>query len=405
MSESPLDRLSPEERRRWRLIVGPNADKPGERPPLSDEHDVRRDRCLELVYGSGDGYGYAPAPKLGAGKSRGGPGNPAPFVPEWLEDLRRSFPRPVIEHVQREALKQRGWERLLLEPENLAVLEHDATLVAALLALKDMVPEETKALARNVVAEVVRKIEEELTFKILSALAGRPSPSRLRRTGPASRIDWNRTIRKSLKHYQPEVETVVPDPVLFRDAERRQFDDRRVILLIDQSGSMATSLVYAAVMGSVLATLKNLSTHVLLFDVGVVDVSEELSDPVDVLFGATLGGGTSIRTALAAAQARVTEPARTLVVLISDLMEGENPRLMLTRMGELKAAGVTVLCLLSLQPDGVPVYSRANAQEVARLGIPVFACTPDRLVDVLRCVMDGHGLATLGIATPLAEEP
>lgn len=412
----PLNRLPGEERRRWRLITGPAAEQmkgdagreraagaggegtDEETQILESEADRRRDRCMELVYGQSDGFGYAKRDR------RGGQGDPAPYIPEWLEDLRNGFPRSVVEHVQHEALKQRGWERLLLEPENLRALEHDAELVAALLTLKDLVPDETKALARSVVAEVVRRIEDELRMKIVSSLGGRPSPTRLRRTGAASAIDWPRTIRGSLKHYQPEVETIVPDPVLFRDCERRQFDDRDVILLIDQSGSMAVSLVYAAVIGSVLASLPNLSTKVLLFDTRVVDVSDHLADPVDVLFGAQLGGGTSIHVALQAAQNLVVDPRRTLLVLISDLEEGADPRLMLTTMGEMKAAGVTQLCLLGLQRTGFPSYSVPNAKAAARLGIPSFACTPDRLVDVLRCLMDGRSLTTLGISMPAVEE-
>ena len=417
----PLDRLGEEERRRWRLITGPASEAPqggdataggagaggggalgggagagGAGPALQSEEDVRRDRCMELVYGRGDGYGYATA-------RGGGQGGPAPYIPAWLEDLRRGFPRPVVEQVQREALKHRGWERLILEPENLAALEHDANLVAALIALKDLVPEETKAVARAVVAEVVQQIERELRARVVSALGGRASSTRLRRTGPATRIDWPRTIRRSLKHYQPELETVVPDPVLFRDSEKRQFDDRHVLLLVDQSASMAASLVYAAVMGSVLASLRNLSTRMLLFDVRVVDVTAQLSDPVDVLFGAQLGGGTAIHVALAAAQALIVEPRRTLVVLISDLEEGADPRLMLTKMAQLKAQGATVLCLLNLDVNANPAFNRQNAREVARLGIPAFACTPDKLVDVLRCTLDGRSLATVGVEVPRAD--
>lgn len=407
-----LEALPDEERRRWRLITGPESEQGegegegkgegkggGQGTMLASEMDRRRDRCMELVYGKPDGLGYT-----GGAKARGErgaiAGNPAPFVPRWLEDLRKGFPRSVLQQVQKEALQQKGWERLLLEPENLASLEHDAHLVSALLAMKDLVPDETKALARAVVAEVVRQLEQEIRYKILRALSGRATPTKLRRTGPATRIDWNRTIRASLKHYQPDQETLVPDPVLFRDSERRQFDDRHVIMLVDQSGSMWTSMVHAAVMGSVMATLKNLTTKLLLFDDKVVDVSDQLADPVEVLFGAQLGGGTSIRTALAAAERILVEPRRTMVVLVSDLEENDDPRLMIEILRRIRGEGATVLCLLGLDLDARPSYNRANAQAITGLGIPVFACTPDKFVDVMRCVMDGRSLSTLGIEMP-----
>jgi hypothetical protein len=425
--KGPMERLKPEERRRWRLITGPAADRHdemqdgagsgqgeggeeegggsqgGKPSPLSPQ-DRQRDRCLELIYGTPNGYGYVQQGGEGTGM-RGGGGSPAPYIPQWLKDLRAGFPRSVVEQVQREALKRAGWERLLLEPENLKALEQNDNLAAALLALKDLVPDETKALARTVVAAIVRRIEEELKLKLLRALSGRVSHSRVRRIGPATRIDWSRTIRRSLRHYQSDLETLVPDPVLFRDSDRRHFDDRHVILCVDQSGSMATSLIYATIMASVMASLKNLTTKLVLFDERVVDMSERLSDPVDVLFGAQLGGGTAIHKALDYARTLVVEPRRTLLVLISDLDDNAEASIFLTHLAKLRDAGVTSLCLLGLAPDGVPYYNHENASQVAALGIPAFAATPDRFVDVLRCVLDGHALSTVGVDVPRREGP
>lgn len=417
-ARGPVERLGDEERRRWRLITGPGSEQcpemggggGGEGPArpgggLAAREDRLRDRCLELIYGRGDGYGYETFEEEGYPNApAGGRGSPAPFIPRWIKDLRAGFPRSVVEQVQREALGRGGWERLILEPENLRALEQSDQLAAALLALKDLVPDETKALARAVVARIVRRIEEELKLKMLRALSGRVSHARVRLTGPATRIDWPRTIKRSLRHYQPELETLVPDPVLFRDSDRRHFDDRHVILLVDQSGSMSTSLLYATIMASVMASLKNLSTRLVLFDERIVDMSDRLSDPVDVLFGAQLGGGTAIHQALAYAQTRVVEPRRTLLVLISDLEENADPDIMLTRLAELRDSGVTTLCLLSLAPDGQTTFSRDNARKVAALGVPAFAATPDRFIDVLRCVLDGRSLATAGVDVPRRED-
>jgi hypothetical protein len=153
---------------------------------------------------------------------------------------------------------------------------------------------------------------------------------------------------------------------------------------------MAASVVHAGVLGSALASLPTLATRVVAFDTAVVDLSDELADPVDVLFGIQLGGGTDIDRALAYCQTLVTRPARTLLVLLSDLYEGGDEGAMLRRAASLIASGVRLIVLLALSDDGAPGYSRDNAARLAALGAPVFACTPDRFPDMLAAALDGR---------------
>src|SRR5205085_6190333 len=143
-----------------------------------------------------------------------------------------------------------------------------------------------------------------------------------------------------------------------------------IVLCVDQSGSMATSVVYAGIFGAVLATLRSISTRMVVFDTEVVDLSDDLQDPVDLLFGVQLGGGTDINRALAYCQQVITRPAQTILVLITDLYEGGNQQEMLRRATELVASGVQVICLLALSDKGTPSFDQGNAAHLAALGIP-----------------------------------
>ncbi len=194
-------------------------------------------------------------------------------------------------------------------------------------------------------------------------------------------IDWNRAVRANLKHYLPEYRTVVPHR-LVGFGRRQQGVQREVVLCVDQSGSMATSVVYASILANVMATIRALKTHLVLYDTAVVDLTEQLSDPVDVIFGTQLGGGTDTTPALEHCQRLITSPRRTVLLLITDLYDSD-PERMLAKLAELEAGGVVVVVLLALSGDGKPGYSAETAQRLAELGIPAFACTPDAFPDLI----------------------
>ena len=214
-------------------------------------------------------------------------------------------------------------------------------------------------------------------------------------------IDWNRTIGANLTRYLPEYRTVVPER-LVGYGRRQQVVARDVVLAIDQSGSMASSVVYAAVFGAVLASIRALKTSLVVFDTAVVDLTSQLSDPVDVLFGTQLGGGTDINKAIAYSQTLITRPRDSIFVLISDLIEGGIREQMLSRIAALTSAGVQVVVLLALSDDGAPVFDRENAAALAGLGVPAFACTPDEFPDLLAVAIDGGDVAAWAHRTELS---
>lgn len=377
--------MTDEERlRRWRLVLGGDAAAGGG-PALSTE-DAAIEAALAALYDADD------SDPSGAPERRGGGlGASAPRVARWLGDIRRYFPSTVVQVMQADAIERLHLDRLLLEPEMLDAVEPDVHLIGTLLALRRAMPEPAKRAARRVVSTVAADIERRFAQPIRSAVTGAlHRASRVNR--PRHRdIDWNRTIRVNLRHYQPSLGTVVPQRLV--GYGRHSFAVHRdVVLCVDQSGSMATSVVYAGVFASVLASVRALRTSLIVFDTAVVDLTERLADPVDVLFGTQLGGGTDINRALAYASTLISRPRDTILVLISDLYEGGAREQMLRRIAGLLSDHVQVVVLLALSDDGAPSFDRDNAAALARLGIPAFACTPDAFADLMIAAIERRDL-------------
>ncbi|CAM5427458.1 VWA domain-containing protein [Streptomyces parvulus] len=368
--------------RRWRLVLGGDpADGTGH--PLTGR-DAAMDKALNALYGK------ETAPRGGRDRAAG-LGGSAPAVARWLGDIRTYFPSSVVQVMQRDAIDRLGLATLLLEPEMLEAVEPDVHLVGTLLSLNQAMPETTKETARAVVRKVVEDLEKRLAARTRATLTGALDRS-ARVTRPRHRdIDWHRTISANLRHYLPEYRTVVPERLVGHGRASRSVG-REVVLCVDQSGSMAASVVYASVFAAVLASVPSIATRLVVFDTAVADLTDRLDDPVDVLFGTRLGGGTDINRALAYCQSRITRPAETVVVLISDLYEGGIRDEMLGRVAAMRAAGVGFVTLLALSDEGAPAYDREHAAALAALGAPAFACTPDQFPEVMAAAIERRPL-------------
>ena len=366
----PQDRL-----RRWRLLLG-GAGEDALGVALTGEERAM-DAVLAALYGGGPDEGPATGGQRGAGL-----GGSAPRVARWLGDIRTYFPSTVVQVMQRDAIERLNLTRLLLEPELLSSVTPDVPLVGTLLSLNGVMPEHTKSTARQVVAQVVAEIERRVAERTRAAVAGALNRAERTRRPKLRDVDWNRTVAANLARYVPEHRTVVPER-LVGYGRRQRVVARDVVLAIDQSGSMAESVVYSGVFGAVLASMRTLRTSLVVFDTAVVDLTDRLDDPVEILFGTQLGGGTDINKAIAYCQSLVTRPADTLFVLISDLYEGGIRDEMLRRVAELTSAGVQVVALLALSDSGAPSFDHENAAALASLGVPAFACTPDAFPDLL----------------------
>ena len=376
----------PERTRRWRLLLGEAAADPLGTGKLSGD-DLAMDEALAGVYDSDE-----PGAAEGRGPRQGGLGGSAPRVARWLGDIRTYFPSSVVQVMQRDAVERLNLTQLLLEPELLESVQPDVHLVGTLVSLNGVMPEHTKETARSVVRTVVEQIEQRVADRTRSAVHGALNRAARTRRPHLRDIDWQRTIAANLKHYLPEHRTVVPERLVGYGRSQR-IVAKDVVVAIDQSGSMAESVVYASVFGAVLAGIRSLRTSVVAFDTAVVDLTDKLEDPVEVLFGCQLGGGTDINRAIAYCQGLITRPQDTLFVLVSDLFEGGIADDMVRRVAAMQAAGVTVVVLLALSDSGAPGYDHDHAAALAALGVPAFACTPDLFPELLAVALGGEDVA------------
>ncbi|MCI9566836.1 MAG: VWA domain-containing protein [Lawsonibacter sp.] len=369
---------------RWRLILGQETEQSFTQMggvPLTQE-ELLMDSALGAIYGGpGEGFG---GPGQGAGK-----GPSSPVISKWLGDLRSLFDPETVAVVQNDAIERKGLKQLLLEPELLDGLEPDLNMASTLLMLKDQIPKKSKESARNFIRKIVEEIDkllaDDMRRAVTAALDRRahsPLPS-------ASALDFPYTIRRNLKNYNTQLKTIIPERVWFFDRTSR-INRWHVILDIDQSGSMGQSIIYSSIMACILASMSAVKTSVVAFDTQIMDLTPLCEDPVDLLFGFQMGGGTDIAKSIAYCQELVESPAKTLFFLISDLDEGGNRAALLRRLEELKGSGVTVAVLLAIADGGKPYYDAQTAQRVAAMDIPCFACAPETLPQLLEQALTGR---------------
>ncbi len=354
--------------KRWRLILGGN-EADGTGITLTPE-EQRIDQSLEAVYDS---------------DRRGGLGSSAPKVSRWLGDIREFFPQTVVQIIQRDAIKRLNITSLLTEKEMLETVVPDVHLVATLMSLSRVIPEKNKEMARQVVRKVVDELLRKLSAPTQQAVTGALNRSARRRNPRYNEIDWKTTITKNLKNYQPEYKTIIPEVRIGYGRKRKAMKD--IILCLDQSGSMGTSVIYSGIFGSVLASIPAVNTRMVVFDTAVVDLTDDLQDPVDLLFGVQLGGGTDIARALTYCQGVITRPQDTVLVLVTDLYEGGDPREMRKKFVSLVNSGVQLIVLPALNDDGAPSYDKNHAEFLANIGVPTFACTPDKFPDLMAAAL------------------
>lgn len=368
--------------------------------PLTGD-DARIDTALGAVY---DERGRR------AGFRGGGLGSSAPSVARWLGDIRRYFPTSVVQVLQRDAIERLQLHQLLLEPELLDAVEPDLHLATLLVSLQSVLPDETRDSARSVVRAVVADIERAFAARTKAAVDGAIVRSQRTRHPRSADIDWLRTIEANLRHYVPDRRTVVPERLVGHHRRRRGLA-REVVVAIDQSASMADSVVYASVYCAVLASMPSLRTQVVAFDTAVVDLTALAVDPVDLAFGVQLGGGTDIATAVAYCRRLVTSPADSVLVVVSDLFEGGSPSLLVERMAEFVRAGTTVVVLLALSDQGAPAYDHGIAAALADVGVVSLACTPSAFPELFAAALEGrdvgqwaneHGLHTAAAVSDAA---
>ncbi|WP_129674875.1 VWA domain-containing protein [Candidatus Chloroploca sp. Khr17] len=377
-----------ERQRRWRLILGESANESLGYPLQGN--DLAMDRALETLYDRERSASLSSS---------------SPSVARWLGDIRTYFPSSVVQVMQRDAIERLNLHQMLLEPELLNSVTPDVHLVSTLISLRSVMPDRVIDTARQVVRKVVEELSRKLEAPTRQAIVGSLSRATRNFRPRHNEIDWGRTLRRNLRHYQPAYRTIIPERLIGYGRKRGSLRD--VILCVDQSGSMGPSVVYSSVFGAVLASLPAVTTRMVVFDTAVVDLTTDLNDPVELLFGVQLGGGTDINQALAYCQSLVQRPQETIIVLISDLYEGGNRSEMLQRAANLTTSGVQLIALLALSDQGAPAYDQRNASALTALGVPAFACTPDLFPDLMATAINrrdlGQWAAAQGFVTARGE--
>ena len=377
------DRLS-----RWRLILGSEAQKRmegmGDGPDLSQE-DLMMDTALDAIYNRDMKFGFGG----GAGK-----GASSPQISRWLGDVRTLFDKDIVKIIQSDAMERCGLKQLIFEPELLENIEPDMHMASMILTLKDQIPKQSKENAREFIRKIVEQINALLETDLKRAVTASINRKLHSPIPSASALDFQTTIRKGIKDYNTKLKKIIPQKYYFFERSATTAANKYTVILdIDQSGSMGESVIYSSIMSCILASMSAIKTKVVAFDTNIVDLSEKCEDPIDLLFGFTLGGGTDIEKSIKYCTKYIENPKKTIFFLISDLEEGGNRAGLLRRLTQMKEDGVIVICLLAISDSGKPYYDANMAQRIANNGIPCFAAAPQMLPRLLEKAMKNEDMS------------
>ncbi len=348
---------------RWKLILGPSSDQADPVKLSKEEEEV--DDLLNAIYGNEKTPGF--------GKS-------THKIKRWLDGIRLQFPKEIVQIMQADALERQGVKEMLLEPELLEKIEASVELVAAILQLQHLLPDKTKAVARTMVQKLVDEIEKNLRPKLQFAVQTATRQHSRPANPQNANIDWKKTIQRNLKNYRQEINALIPTQWFgFKKGYRLP----QIIILVDKSESMINSMIYSAIMGSVLASMKSIQTHLVFFDTEVSDLSDKYSDPVELLFSVPCGGGTDIALAMKYADQLIQDNNQCLLFLISDLFENGNRKELLQYVARIKDRNAKIVSLLCINDEGSPDYDVQIAKSLAAMDIPCFACTPEQFPELI----------------------
>ena len=374
--------------RRWRLILGSEAQKRmegmGYGSDLSQE-DLMMDTALDAIYNRDMKFGFGG----GAGK-----GASSPQISRWLGDVRTLFDKDIVKIIQSDAMERCGLKQLIFEPELLENIEPDMHMASMILALKDQIPKQSKENAREFIRKIVEQINALLETDLKRAVTASINRKLHSPIPSASALDFQTTIRKGIKDYNTKLKKIIPQKYYFFERSATTAANKYTVILdIDQSGSMGESVIYSSIMSCILASMSAIKTKVVAFDTNIVDLSEKCEDPIDLLFGFTLGGGTDIEKSIKYCTKYIENPKKTIFFLISDLEEGGNRAGLLRRLTQMKEDGVIVICLLAISDSGKPYYDANMAQRIANNGIPCFAAAPQMLPRLLEKAMKNEDMS------------
>lgn len=314
----------------------------------------------------------------GIREEQGGRGASALTIPSWISKVRKLFPEETVEILQKQAIDKYQLKELLTDEKILRQMQPDMELLKNILTFKDNMSPAVLTAAREIVAIVVHEIEKQLENEIKEAFYGKKNPYKSTPLKSMRNFDFKKTIRKNLKNYNEEHKVLIPEQLYFCSRVKKQ-NEYHIIIVVDESGSMLSSVIYSAVMAGIFSKLSALKTDLIIFDTSVVDLSDYVTDPVEALMSIQLGGGTDISKGLDYAASKITQPKKTIVVLVSDLFDGYDYRQMYRRVYDIIESGAKMFVLPALDFDAKGNYDKNAAQKMANLGAEVAAITPKEL--------------------------
>ena len=367
--------------KRWRLILGQYADD--NLNNKLDSYEQQIDQALDYLYQ----HEYLARGLLTEGKNRSGGKDGSVYnTVNWLRQSRKLFPKSTFERMQNQALERYNLQGILNNPNAVKELQPNFNSVRLLMRLRgklsNSVQDEVKALIKKVVDEILQKIQTSF----INTMTGKKNRFRRSLRKNSQNFDWRTTIKANLKHFDHDQQRIVIEKAIFNSRAKRQLP-WDIILCVDQSGSMDSSIIYSAVCASIITQLPAVKLHLFVFDTQVVDLSHLVSDPVEILMTVQLGGGTNIGYALNYAEQRITNPTRTIMVVVSDFYEGVNLTNLYNTVARLNANRVKMLGLAALDYSATPVYDLQTSQELANRGMQIAALTPEHFANWLAEVM------------------
>lgn len=355
---------------KWRLILGEFAD---ENIKLESSY-ADMDSVLDFLYSRE----YTKEQGIRDEGEQGGREKSKLTVPQWILKVRKLFPNNTVEIMQKQAIEKYNLTELLTDERILKQMQPDMELLKNILSFKNLMSPQVLLTARRIINEVVKQIEKELETEIMQAFSGRKNPYKSSALKTMRNFDFKKTIRRNLKNYNIEKKLLIPSQLYFSSRVKRQ-NQYNIIIVVDQSGSMISSVIYSAVMAGIFHKLPFLKTDLIVFDTSVVDLTDYVSEPVETLLNVQLGGGTDISKALDYAVTKIIYPQRTIVVLVSDLYDGYDYRQMYSRVNDIIESGSKMFVLPALDFEANGSYDKNAAQKMANLGADVATITPKEL--------------------------
>ena len=356
---------------RWRLILGSfsNLEIDNEYSEIDETLNFLYDR----EYTQNGGYSLDNFNNSNSSKEKS-----ALTVPKWISKVKKLFPKETIEIMQKQALEKYKLTEILTDENILKEIEPNIELLKNILTFKDMMSQNVKKLAYDIVKKTLEEIKNKMEVEIKRVFYGKKLPNSNTTNKIFKNLDIKKTIRYNLKNYDIKNKTIFTDKLFFNQ-NIKKYNPYNIIILIDESGSMLDSVIYSSIMASIFANLPYLSIKLIIFDISVVDLSEHIKEPIDILFKVQLGGGTNIAQALEYAKKITFAPDKTIVLLISDLFDSNDYKLMYKNANDIIESGSKLIVLTALDYNANSIYDKEAARYFSKIGAKVGALTPSKL--------------------------